>query len=320
MLGGHFYNQTIRRAVAVFGTLFNDINVVRRDGSGNVLNIIKVPLAYGPRQKFLARIEEQALLNDPNIAIKLPRMSFEITSMSYDPNTKLVKGQTQSLPSTNADIRKTTMGHVGYRMGMQLNIIAKNQDDSLQILEQIIPHFQPQYTVTVKQVQDNIISDMPFTLQGVTLSDDYEGDYATRRALVYTLDFETRVRFYGDIVEQGIIKRTKTTFFNNTIEDDVKQIIREDLIVNPDDDTDVIAKTVGVVPNLSTLTVSNATGFVVNQNVVGLTSGSAAVVSAIDGNNIDIILADGLFEIGETLSVQGGVNSSTITAISEQWD
>jgi hypothetical protein len=326
MFGGHFYHQTIRRAVSVFGTLFNDINVVRRDGSGNVLNIIKIPLAYGPRQKFLARIEEQALLNDPKVAIKLPRMSFEITSLTYDPNVKLNKGMRQKFTDpSNVNTNKSVLGPVGYRMGLQLSIIAKNQDDALQILEQIIPNFQPQYTVTVKQVEDNYISDMPITLQGVSMTDDYEGDYATRRALVYTLDFETKVRFYGDINEQGVIKKVSTNFFNNTVEDNVKFLERQDAIINPLVETEDEAHTkevkyVGLVPETITLTLSSAAGFTANQQVVGLTSGSTGVISSVDNNDVEIILADGLFDVGETLSVQGTATTATITAQVENWD
>jgi hypothetical protein len=325
MFGGHFYHQTIRRAVSVFGTIFNDINIVRRDGSGNVLNIVKVPLAYGPRQKFLARIEEQALLNDPTVAIKLPRMSFEITSLSYDPNVKMAKGmKSKFVDPDNPTANKTILGPVGYRMGMQLSILAKNQDDALQILEQILPHFQPQYTVTVKQVEDNYLSDMPITLQGVSMADDYEGDYATRRALVYTLDFETKVRFYGDIVEHGVIKNAFTNFFNNQEEDNVKFLERQDIIVSPqvenaDQDHTQTVKYVGLVPETITLTLSTVTGFNANDNVVGLSSSTAGAISEIDGNDVTIVLADGLFEVGETLSIQGGNTTATISAQIENW-
>lgn len=320
MLGGHFYHQTIRRAVSVFGTLFNDINIMRRDGSGNVLNIIKVPLAYGPRQKFLARIEEQSLLNDPKVAIKLPRMSFEITSMSYDPNTKLVKGNKQTFSNQSTEKVTTAAGPVGYRMGIQLNIIAKNQDDALQILEQIIPHFQPQYTVTIRQVDDEFKSDMPFVLQGVTLADDYEGDYATRRALIYTLDFETRVRFYGEVVSAGTIQNTAANFFNNNDPKDVKFLERQNVVIDNGSADGTAVSYTGIVPDSITLTLNSVTGFAVGQNVVGTTSGSSGVTTLVDGNDVTVTLVDGLFDVGETLTVQGESTSSTITAQTENWD
>lgn len=320
MLGGHFYHQTIRRAVSVFGTLFNDINIVRRDSAGNVLNIIKVPLAYGPRQKFLARIEEQALLDDPKVAIKLPRMSFEITSMAYDPNTKLVKGNKQTFSNQTTEKVTTAVGPVGYRMGIQLNIIAKNQDDALQVLEQIIPHFQPQYTVTVRQVDDEFKSDMPFILQGVTLADDYEGDYATRRALIYTLDFETRVRFYGEVVSAGTIQKTAANFFNNNDPKDVKFLERQDVVIDNGSADGTAVSYTGIVPDSITLTLSSVAGFAVGQNVIGTTSGSSGVTTLVDGNDVTVTLVDGLFDVGETLTVQGASTSSTITAQTENWD
>ena len=139
MFGNHFYHAAIRRTVAVFGTLFNDINVLRKGSDGSAKSIVKVPLAYGPKQKFLARLDQQKELDDPKIALKLPRMSFELTSLAYNPNTKLQKGIKQSFPDPLDNNRmKTVLGPVGYNLGVQLNIMAKNQDDALQILEQTL--------------------------------------------------------------------------------------------------------------------------------------------------------------------------------------
>lgn len=327
MFGNHFYHQTIRRAVAVFGAIFNDINIVRRDGSGNVLNIVKVPLAYGPKGKFLARIEQQASLNDPKIAIKLPRMSFEITSMSYDTNTKMQKGYASKY--TNPDFpnrNETVIGPVGYRMGMQLNIITKSQDDALQVLEQILPFFQPEYTVTVKQVDENFKNDMPIVLQGVTLTDDYEGDYAARRSIIYSLDFETRVRFYGGAVNKEIIKTVISNIEN--IEDDGSYTFleRQDVYVSPNtanketDTHEKLVKYIGVQPDSLTLGMDTVAGFNVSDQVLGLTSGSSGYISNVSGTDLTIIYADGLFEVGETLSVVGTATTAVIQTQTEVWD
>jgi hypothetical protein len=327
MFGNHFYHQTIRRAVSVFGTIFNDINIVRRDGSGNILNIVKVPLAYGPKQKFLARIEQQASLNDPKIAIKLPRMSFEITSMTYDANTKMQKGYASKYTNpSNPNLNETVIGPVGYRMGMQLNIITKNQDDALQILEQIIPYFQPEYTVTVKQVDDNFKSDMPIALQSVTLTDDYEGDYAARRAIIYSLDFETRVRFYGNIVNKEVIKNVITNFEN--IENDQSNtfLARQDVYVSPQtanketDTHEKLVKYVGVVPENILLEMNTVSGFSKNDQVIGLTSGSIGYITNVDGSILTIAYPDGLFDIGETLSVVGASTTAIIQNQTEVWN
>tara|TARA_B110000503_G_scaffold134389_1_gene213294 strand:- start:2522 stop:3268 length:747 start_codon:yes stop_codon:yes gene_type:complete len=210
MLNNHFYHAAIRRTIAAFGSIFNDIKVVRTDADGEVKQITRVPLAYGPRQKFLARLEEQQDILAPAVAIKLPRMSFEITSLIYDSTSKLNKMN----KITRAVIGDPTSKSVvytcaPYKMGIQLSIMAKNQDDALQVIEQIMPYFQPEYTITINEIPEmNIKGDVPIVLNGVTLSDDYTGDFMTRRAIVYSLDFELRVRFYGPVKTQSIITQS----------------------------------------------------------------------------------------------------------------
>ena len=210
MFGDHFYHAILRKSVAVFGTLFNDIKVVRRDSNGIVKDQQRVPLSYGPKQKFLARLDQQANLDDPKVALKLPRMSFEITNMSYDTTTK-----TSALNTITTDTTQTTRSTVGqitpYNVDMQLNIIAKNQDDALQIFEQIVPYFQPTYTLSVKFIDDlNKSFDVPITLQSINIQDDYEGEFTTRRSLIYTLDFSMKVKFFGPKAEQGIVTTVST--------------------------------------------------------------------------------------------------------------
>lgn len=206
MFGQYFYNQHLRKSVAVFGTLFNNISVVKRDAQGNLLSSQKVPLAYGPKSKFLARLREEPDLLAPEVAIRLPRMSFEITSVSYDTSAKVnknIKLQTPSIHGANA-----IYTGVPYLLGMQLNIIGKTQDEVLQITEQILPYFNPEYIVTIREIPEiNLVRDIPITLQSVTMSDDYEGEFETRRALIYTLDFNMKVQFYGPVQKDiGVIK------------------------------------------------------------------------------------------------------------------
>ena len=210
MFGDHFYHAILRKSVAVFGTLFNDIKVVRRDANGIVKDQQRVPLSYGPKQKFLARLDQQANLDDPKIAIKLPRMSFEITNMSYDTTTKV--SALNTITTTSTPTTRSTVGQITpYNIDMQLNIIAKNQDDALQIFEQIVPYFQPTYTLSVKFVDGLDKSfDVPITLQSINVQDDYEGDMTSRRSLIYTLDFSMKVKFFGPAAEQGIITTVST--------------------------------------------------------------------------------------------------------------
>lgn len=217
MFSGHYYHATIRKMVSVFGTLFNNISVVRKDGNGTVVNITRVPLAYGPKQKFLARLDEQPNLDNTKVAIKLPRMSFEITTLTYDASTKINRNNILTFSTSDPTSRKAIRTYAPYRMGLQLSIMAKNQDDALQVLEQILPHFQPEYTVTIKDLDElNLKTDVPFVLTGVQMNEDYEGDFIQRRAIIYTLDFETRLRFYGQVNDKEVIQNVLVDFRNPT--------------------------------------------------------------------------------------------------------
>ncbi len=230
MFGQYFYHSHLRKAVAVFGTLFNNINVQRKDTSGSSVNNVKVPLSYGPKQKFLARLFEEPDLNAPEVAIRLPRMSFELTSLQYDTSVKLNKMNTLVKP--NPFGQSTIRNPVPYILTFELSIYAKNQDDALQIVEQILPYFNPEYTVTIKEIPSlNISRDIPILLQSVGYTDDYEGDFSSRRVLIYTLDFSMKVFFYGPInPDQGVIKDV-TVNTRDLDGNDLLQSVRT--VVNP---------------------------------------------------------------------------------------
>ena len=216
MFGTYFYHEIIRKTVISFGTVFNDIHVRHQDNTGKDLVDTKVPIAYGPRQKFLARIQQQPDLNKA-IAISLPRMSFEMTSVTYDPSRK--SGITQTFKAKDGKKFKKVFMPVPYNLGFQLNILTKLQDDSLQILEQILPFFQPGYTLTVDLV--NSIGekrDIPLILNGISYSDDYEGNFDTRRALIYTLDFTAKSYMFGPIADttDGLIRKVQVDYYSDT--------------------------------------------------------------------------------------------------------
>ena len=217
MFGNHFYHSTMRKAVAVFGTWFNDIAVIRQDGAGNVLNQVKVPLSYGPKQKFLARLDQNTN-SDASMAIKLPRMAFEITSLELDSTQKLAKRNVISENlATDSTKKKTLKQQVAYNINMTLHILAKNQDDGLQIVEQILPYFQPEYTITITPVTGfEYKQDVPIILTGVTISDDYEGDFQTRRVLAYQLDFTMKMKFFGPTSNTSVIKEINIDFNADT--------------------------------------------------------------------------------------------------------
>ena len=208
MFGGHFYHATMRKSVAVFGTIFNNINVIRKDGSGGILNQMKVPLAYGPKQKFLARVDQEAGFDAP-LAIKLPRMAFEITSLELDTTQKLSK-MNKITETHGSDItkKKTIQHYTPYDIGMSLYIMSKNQDDGLQIMEQILPYFQPDYTVTIKPVDNfDLKQDVPIILSSVSIDDQYEGEFTERRVLIYQMDFVMKMKFYGPTADVGLIRQ-----------------------------------------------------------------------------------------------------------------
>ena len=212
MFGTHFYHQKVRKCVAIFGTLFNNIYVVRPNGQ------VKVPLSYAPREKFLQRIRENPdLTNDTKVAIKLPRMSFEITSFTYDNQRQLTKISNFNTTGTANTNRQKFFSPVPYNINFQLNVYAKNQDDALQIVEQILPTFNPQYSLTIKPFASefpDFKEDIPIIIQSVSFADDFEGALDQRRSIVYTLDFEMKVSFYGSVSTSDIIRTSKATIFD----------------------------------------------------------------------------------------------------------
>ena len=210
MFGGHFYHERIRKSVAVFGSLFNNIYVLRKGSAGNIVSTVKVPLTYAPKAKYLERIREVPdLTDDTKVAIKLPRMSFEILAYDYDAQRQLQKLNNYNKVSSVNTLRNKFYAPVPYNINFQLNIYSKTQDDALQIVEQIIPYFNPQYTLTLKPFKDfpDIKEDTPVILQGVTFSDDYEGTQESRRTILYTLDFIMKTNFHGPTNSQSIIRQ-----------------------------------------------------------------------------------------------------------------
>jgi len=324
MFTGHFYHEHIKRTVAVFGTLFNNLKVVKRDNSGKALSTIKVPLSYGPRQKFLARIADEAFLNDPKLAIRLPRMSFEIVSLTYDTNTKLQKGITRTVPAEDPTKKQSVLYPTTYRIGFQLNVLAKNQDDALQILEQILPYFQPEYTVTVKEVNNNFKSDIPFVIQAVTLVDDYEGDFMSRRSIIYTLEFEARVKFYGPLRDSNLIRSTSTTFASPTMESTGLPYSSQEFTITPTNaGEDGEYQIVGsyndfVVPDAVKLFYDTLTGTIeVGDTVTGSTSGASGKVTEAGIGYIIVSYPDANFVDNE--SVVGPDGSFTLTSTEPQY-
>jgi len=217
MLGTYYYHEIIRKTIISFGTLFNQIHLRHTDKNNNNISDIRVPITYGPKQKFLARILQQPELNKAT-QISLPRMTFEMNSISYDPTRKSSIVQTFRTTDTGDNIKKVFMP-VPYNIGFELNILCKLNDDALQIIEQILPYFQPAFNVTVDLVESiGEKRDIPMVLDSITFKDDYEGDFLTRRALIYTLSFTAKTYMFGPIAEssEGLIRKVQVDQYTGT--------------------------------------------------------------------------------------------------------
>ena len=229
MFGDHFYHKQIRNTVIAFGTIFNNVNIKRTDSSGNPLQTLRVPLSYSPKEKFLARLDAQQDLtgDDSKVAITLPRMSFEITGYNYDGTRKLNKNQKLGRVTTNADTTKlnTQYSPVPYNVNFSLNVFVANSDDGLQIIEQILPFFQPDYTVTM--ILDNTYMDtkrdIPFVLENVSYYDSYTGTLTSLRRIIYTLSFTAKIYLYGPISQSAIIKKVSADLYDNVAAGDTGQ-------------------------------------------------------------------------------------------------
>ena len=227
MLGKYYYHEIIRKTIISFGTLFNDIHIRHADGDGNSVSDMKVPLAYGPAQKFLAKITQQSELNKP-IQITMPRMSFEMTFIQYDSTRKSSLIQTFKTCDDGSKVKKVFMP-VPYNIGFELNILSKLNDDSLQIIEQILPYFQPHFNLTVDLV-DSIGEkrDIPIILDSVSFQDDYEGSFDTRRALIHTLQFTAKTYLFGPIADSsdGLIRKVQVDMYTSTDIQTAKREVR----------------------------------------------------------------------------------------------
>lgn len=210
MLGNYSYHEIFRKTIVAFGTLFNNIELRRQD------EVMKVPLAYGPKDKFLARLDQVPDPTNKRVSITLPRIGFEITGITYDSSRKVAPTQKIKIAST-ASKNKNTFMPVPYNIGFELAIISKNQEDGLQIIEQILPVFQPHYNLAVKLLPEmSEIRDIPIVLNDIDYEDSYEGDFSTRRAIIYTLQFTAKTYLYGPVTSASTIKKSTLEYYSST--------------------------------------------------------------------------------------------------------
>ena len=239
MLGTTYYHQTIRKYVAVFGTLFNDINVVRRDASDVIKEQIKVPIAYSPRDRWILRLWRARGVSgtDEAVALSLPRMGFDLTGITYDGTRKLnTLGQVYS--ANTAAGTSTLMKQynpVPYNFDFSLYSMVSNAEDGAQIFEQIVPFFTPEFTVTVNLIPSmNIAPDVTMVMNGVTIEDNYEGDFSTTREIIWTLTFTMKGYIYPDVKTGSVVK---TVIVNLRMPGDVDSDVPEPEYIILEDST-----------------------------------------------------------------------------------
>ena len=223
--------------------MFDNIFILRKSASDTGVDTIKVPLSYAPKRKYMERLlENPDLENDTKVAIKLPRMSFEITSIEYDADRQLQKVNNINRVGSSPNQRSKLYSPIPYNLNFQLNIYAKSQDDALQVVEQIIPYFTPQYTLTIRPLIEypTITEDIPLTIQGVSFSDDYEGALASRRTIIYTIDFQMKINMYGPTSEGNIIRQADVDLYLIEPDSDVYigivRVVPDPLNAGPDSD------------------------------------------------------------------------------------
>ena len=331
----YFYHEILRKTVVSFGTLFNNISIKHKNNSGDIVSEIKVPLAYGPTQKFLARLEQSPDLNKP-VQMTLPRMSFEFIGLNYDAQRKVTTTQTFITSSTsNKTQEKKSYMPVPYNMEFELSIMTKLNDDMLQIIEQILPFFQPSYNLSVNLVEEiGEKRDIPIILGSITMNDDYEGDFTTRRALIYTLRFTAKIYLFGPIssASQDVIKKVSigyisasssgsdaksggrdlvysvepsaTTNYTGTLVTSlVGDVSKTDSYINVEDASEISNSTYIVINN-ETLYVKSKTD---NKLLVTRGSNGTSITTHVSGSSIKNITQqdNALIEIGDDFGFNG---------------
>lgn len=273
-----------------FGTLFNDIKIKHKDNAGDDFSILTVPIAYGPIQKFLARIEQVPDLKK-RVAITLPRMSFEMTGIQYDSSRKSSTMQTFKTidKSNNNELTKAFMP-VPYNVNIRLSIMSKLNEDALQIVEQILPYFQPHFNLTVDLVSSiGEKRDIPMILERITMDDQYEGDFTTRRILIYTLDFTAKTYLFGPVGNgnEALIKQVQVDYYTDTNRVNASRQLR--YVAEPralkdynNDEITVVAEDIS--EDITEFNVSDATGLVVNSYIQ--IDNESMFIREINGNNL----------------------------------
>lgn len=273
MLESYYHHKIIEKIVAGFGTLFNNIYVARTNSASEEVERFKIPIAYGPKQKWVARLDQA----DPDlinrVEIALPRMGYELVTFNYDSDRKLPSTQPYVDISPTTGSLKKRLERVPYTVNFNLHIVSKNTTDALQIIEQILPYFTPDYVITYRLMGIDSAIDVPITLDNVSFEENYEGSMEDRKSFIATLNFSARIHLFGPVKTSKTIQRIDVNFFDKY-----------------DTRTGKLYGVQGTVSG-NTLTYLGATGITLETMIVSVTGGATAGTDfGITGTSTDIII------------------------------
>ena len=298
MFGTYFYNETIKRAVSIFGTLFNNITLKKTKSDGTILAEQIVPISYGPKQKWLERITVDPKERDGNITgMTFPRMAFQLSGFEYDASrqqNKLIRHSKSAL-ETDGVKRGYQYNPAPYTLNFTLSILTKNMNDALQIVEQILPYFQPEYTVTMKMI-DSMADhrDVPIVLNSVQFEDNYESGFEERRFIEYTLEFKMHLYFFGPVYTGSIIKNVIERDYINSDKGGFTstQIQSSGLVKEVKHYEPAFDAVANAVSNSSTVNFASAINSMigVNDEVFGTNLSTNPTVSSIASDKLSIVL------------------------------
>jgi len=313
MFGQYYYHEIIRNTIVAFGTLFNTIDIKHKKQNDEDYSIIRVPIAYGPVEKFLARLEQKPDLRK-RVSITLPRMSFEMTSIRYDNSRKISTMQTfKAISQTDNKTIKKMFMPVPYNIGIQLSIMTQYNEDALQIVEQILPYFQPSFNLSVDLVSSiGEKRDIPMILEDVSFKDNYDSGYEEKRTIIYTLDFTAKTYLFGPVPnsDEGFIKKVQVDYYSDTNTKNASRQLR--YIAEPraitdynHDHTTTLAENID--DQITKFDVGNSTNLSINDYIQIDTE--SMIIKSIDGNTLTVVRGK------DSTLIESHINGSYINLI-----
>ena len=326
MFGTYFYNETIKRAISIFGTLFNNIYIKKTQSDGTVLTQQIVPISYGPKQKFLLRLQEDPKARDGSVtSISLPRIAFELTGLDYDPTrqqNKLIRAEKRILETGGK--RGFQYQPAPYNLTFSLSVLAKNVIDAIQVVEQILPYFQPEYTVAMKMVDSmDEVRDVPVILNSIAMEDMYEGAFEERRVIEYTLEFTMKLYFFGPVYTGEVIKNViERTYISDQVQAGftTSEIQSSGLVKEVKHYEPAFGETANAVSNSTTVTFATAINskISVGDEVFGTNLATNPTIVSRATNGLNMVLSSAItIDADTTLKFVGSVDPTDTFVVAE---